>query len=170
MGKHCRCNSGRCGNAANSWISDNRHLNSCRRNCTAHSANCWNFGWPQSWHATACQPACCPNELAAIRLGVREFLADQTAALESARQRQRQELQTLAASLTQQQEALAIRHEALQRWAHERQQESDDQAAHLELREQELEQLHQQLLRDKQAWLIALDEEFANAIKKASCL
>ncbi len=111
-----------------------------------------------------------PNELAAIRLGVREFLADQTAALESARQRQRQELQTLAASLTQQQEALAIRHEALQRWAHERQQEFDDQAAHLELRERELEQLHQQLLRDKQAWLITLDEEFANAIKKASCV
>jgi hypothetical protein len=111
-----------------------------------------------------------PNELSAIRLCVRKFLTDQTAALEAARQRQRQELQTLAASLTQQQEALAIRHEALQRWALERQQESDDQAAQLELREQELEQLHQQLLRDKQAWLIALDEGFANAIKKASRL
>ena len=111
-----------------------------------------------------------PDELAAIRLCVREFLADHTAALEAAQQRQRQELQTLAASLTHQQETLAMRHETLQRWAQEHQQEFEEQTAHLETRERELEQLHQQLMRDKQAWLSALDEEFDNAMKKASCI
>ena len=111
-----------------------------------------------------------PDELAAMRLCVRELLAEHTAALESAQQRQRQELQTLSASLTHQQQTLAARHETLQQWAQEHQREFDEQTAQLDTQERELEQLHLQLMRDKQAWLGTLDEELDNAIKKASCV
>lgn len=114
-----------------------------------------------------------PEGLAALRQAVRQFLADHALTLEAAQQRQRQELQTLAASLDHQQEALTLRHETLQRWIQDRQREFDEQAAHLETREQELEQLQQQLLHDKQTWLAALDDQLATTTttnNMASCV
>ncbi len=58
-----------------------------------------------------------PAELAALRQCLREHVDQQLAALESAHQRQRRELQQLAVTLAHQQESLASRQEAMQRWA-----------------------------------------------------
>ncbi len=110
-----------------------------------------------------------PAELAALRQCLREHVDEQLAALEFAHQRQRRELQQLAVTLAHQQESLASRQDAMQRWARDQQQQFDTQAAELEAREQDLEHRYQQFLYDKQAWLITLDETTSSATKKASC-
>lgn len=108
--------------------------------------------------------------LAAIERCLRDFLAQESATLEAAHQRQRQELQVAAASLAQQQEALAARQETLRQWMRQRSQELKSRVAQLDQREHEIEQLAQQLLRDKQAWLDVLDNDFFETTKKASHL
>ncbi|MHB8972675.1 MAG: hypothetical protein ACYC4N_19720 [Pirellulaceae bacterium] len=110
-----------------------------------------------------------PAELAALRQCLREHVDQQLTALESTQQQQRRELQQLATTLANQQKSLTSRQEAMQRWTRDQQRQFDAQAAELEAREQDLEQLHQQFLHDKQAWLRTLDEECSAAINKASC-
>ncbi|MHB0957676.1 MAG: hypothetical protein ACYC0X_18175 [Pirellulaceae bacterium] len=107
-----------------------------------------------------------PAQLAALRQCLREHVDAQRIALEATHQQQRRELQHLAATLARQQESLTSRQEAIQRWTREEQRQFDAQAAELETREQDLERLHQQLLSDKQAWLITLDQALTTTITK----
>ncbi len=118
------------------------------------------------WARHSLSACVAPSDLATIHQRVRGFVAAELAALESTRQQQQLELQTLATSLTQQQASLAARHETMQRWAQERQQELETQVGVLDQRERELEQLYEQLARDKQVWLAALDDGLAQTLGK----